>query len=105
MFLWGIPFLLIGNYMVWGRFFVDAWLKRRTYYALTDRRALIVQQGWKTKIGTTYLESIPSIEFEGDSIGTIWLGPKCPVIAPRGKRTRDMSRFSVGDVPGRSRNT
>lgn len=23
----GIPFLLVGNYIVWGRFFHDAWLK------------------------------------------------------------------------------
>jgi hypothetical protein len=99
MTLWGIPFLVIGNYMVWGRFFVDGWLKRRTYYALTNRRAMILQNGWKTKVSTTYLESIPNIEFEGDSIGTIWLGPKYPVIATRGKKTRDLSRFSVGDVP------
>jgi hypothetical protein len=43
--LWGIPFLAIGNFMVWGRFFHDAWLKRRTYYAVTNRRALILQEG------------------------------------------------------------
>ena len=78
---------------------MDAWLKRRTYYALTNRRALIVQKGWKTKVSTTYLESVSNIEFEGASIGTIWLGPKYPVIASRGERARNISRFSVGDVP------
>jgi len=29
MELWGIPFLVMGNYFVWGRFLQDAWLKRR----------------------------------------------------------------------------
>jgi hypothetical protein len=38
MVLWGIPFLVIGNYMVRGRFLHDAWLKRRTYYGITNRR-------------------------------------------------------------------
>jgi hypothetical protein len=99
MTLWCIPFLIVGNYMVWGRFFVDAWMKRRTYYAVTNRRVLVRQDGWKRKISMTFLESIPSIEREGVEIGTLWFGPKYPVIAARGQRTRDMSRFSVGDVP------
>jgi hypothetical protein len=29
--VWAIPFLLLGNYMLWGRFLWDAWIKRRTY--------------------------------------------------------------------------
>jgi hypothetical protein len=99
MSLWGMPFLVIGNYMVWGRFFVDAWLKRRTYYAVTNRRVLVVQEGPKKKMSMTFLESIPTIEREGTEIGTLWFGPKYPVIAARGRKTRDVSRFSVGDVP------
>lgn len=38
--LWGIPFVLYGQYMIWGRFIVDGWLKRRTFYAVTNRRVL-----------------------------------------------------------------
>jgi hypothetical protein len=41
--LWGIPFVVIGQYMIWGRFIVAAWKKRRTFYALTNRRAVVVQ--------------------------------------------------------------
>ena len=41
MILWGIPFVLCGQYLIWGRFFHDAWLKRRTFYAVTNRRACI----------------------------------------------------------------
>ncbi|HEY6263813.1 MAG TPA: hypothetical protein VIW93_03335 [Candidatus Acidoferrum sp.] len=43
MVIWGVPFVLIGQYMIWGRFLNDAWLKRRTYYAITNKRLLIVQ--------------------------------------------------------------
>jgi len=28
--LWGIPFILIGQYMICGHFAYEAWLKRRT---------------------------------------------------------------------------
>jgi hypothetical protein len=100
MALWGIPFLVIGQYFVWGRFFVDAWLKRRTYYAVTNQRVLIVQDGWTRKVRFTYLESIPEIVREGMTIGTLWLGPRLPVIAGRRQPTRDTSRFKVdGHVP------
>jgi len=45
MVFWGIPFLVLGQYFVWGRFFVDAWLKRRTYYAVTNQRRLFCRKG------------------------------------------------------------
>ena len=99
MALWGIPFLVMGNYIVWGRFLHDAWLKRRTYYGVTNRRLLVLQEGWKRKTSTTFLEEIPQIEREGGSMGTLWFGAKYPVLVPRGQKSRDMSRFSLGDVP------
>jgi hypothetical protein len=99
MALWGIPFLVMGNYIVWGRFLHDAWLKRRTYYGVTNRRLLILQEGWKRKTSTMFLQEIPQIEREGDSTGTLWFGTKYPVIVPKGQKSRDMSRFSLGDVP------
>lgn len=100
MVVWGIPFVVIGQHLIWGRFLYDAWLKRRTYYVVTDRRVLIVQEGWPhRKVSATYLEEIPSIEREGATTGTLWFGPKYPVIAGRGQKTRGWSRFSVGDVP------
>jgi hypothetical protein len=97
--LWGIPFLVVGNYMVWGRFIYDAWAKRRTYYAVTNRRVLMLQDGWKRKTTTIFLNAIPQIEREGSKAGTLWFGPKYPVVAGRGRKSRDMSRFSIGDVP------
>ncbi len=39
--LWGIPFVLIGLYLMVGRFFIDAWARRNTVYAVTDRRVLV----------------------------------------------------------------
>ncbi len=99
MVLWGIPFIVIGQYLIWGRFLYDAWLKRRTYYAVTNRRAMVFQDKWKQKTITTYLEAIPTIEREGATTGTLWLGTKYPVITGRGRTTRGMSRFTLGNVP------
>jgi hypothetical protein len=99
MVIWGIPFVVIGQYFIWGRFFYDAWIKRRTYYAITNRRVLILQEGWKRKTNSTYLDSIPTIEREGSATGTLWFGAKYPMVAGRGQKTRNLSRFHVGDVP------
>jgi hypothetical protein len=97
MVLWGIPFLLFGQYFVWGRFLFDAWLKRRTYYAVTNRRVLILQESWKRQTYFKFLEHIPEISREGTSIGTLWLGPKLPIMGGRGTLTRDMSRFYISN--------
>jgi len=100
MVLWGIPFVVIGQYLIWGRFFYEAWLKRRTYYAITNRRVLVLQEGWKRKTSWIYVSSIPTLQREDStSVGTLWFGPKYPVIAGRGQKTRGLSRLSIGDVP------
>jgi hypothetical protein len=97
MSLWGIPFIVVGQYVIWGRFAWDAWLKRRTYYAITDRRVLILQEGWKRKTQFSYLESIPQISREGGDVGTLWLGAKLPTFGGRGTKTSGWSRFGITD--------
>lgn len=77
-----------------GRFIVDSWLKRRTFYAVTNRRVLLFQEGWKPKKRLIFLECLPEISREGTAIGTLWLGPKLPTFGSRGSRLRGMSRFS-----------
>jgi hypothetical protein len=99
MVIWGVPFVLIGQYMIWGRFLYDAWLKRRTYYAITNKRLLIVQEGWSQKTSSMYLGEIPAIERDGATTGTIWFGKKYPLLGGRGQKKRSMSRFDMGDVP------
>lgn len=99
MALWGIPFIVIGQYFLWGRFLYDSWLKQRTFYGVTDRRLLIVQDGWSRKTNFSYIDVLPTIQMEGAEPGTVWFGPKLPVWGGRGQTRRSMSRFSVGDVP------
>lgn len=99
MAIFGLPFVVIGQYLIWGRFVYDAWLKRRTYYAVTNRRVLTVQDGWNRNTRSTYLETIPEIVREGSAVGTLWLGPKLPLMAQRGSQHRSLSRYSVGLGP------
>jgi len=67
--IWGIPFVLIGQYLIWGRFVHDSWLKGRTYYAVTNRRVIVVQKGWSKRIASAYLDSLPAITKEGSDAG------------------------------------
>lgn len=101
MALWGIPFLIAGNYLVWGRFFIDGWLKRHTYYAITNRRVFLLQESWTRKTSSLFLGEIPNIERENNKagVGTLWLGPQYPVLGSKRSKKRNMSRFSLGDTP------
>jgi hypothetical protein len=68
--LWGIPFIVIGLYLVIGRFFYEAYRKRHTLYAVTDRRVLsVVQRRRGETVDATYLRAIPTISTSVDSTG------------------------------------
>ena len=75
--LWGVPFVLIGLYMMVGRFFVDSWTRKSTWYGVTGRRALIFNGRTNRRLTSFDLASIGQVEFitHGDGTGTITFGP------------------------------
>jgi len=72
--VWGIPFVAIGLYVIAGRFFVKARKKRRTYYAVTDRRVLSVERGGSTR--AAFLSLIPTLNasIRSDGSGSVTFG-------------------------------
>jgi hypothetical protein len=75
--IWGTPFVLVGQYLIWGRFVYAHWKKKRTYYALTNRRALILQSSIKgRRTSSAYFESLSLIDkrVQSDGIGSISFG-------------------------------
>jgi hypothetical protein len=74
--LFGIPFVVIGLYLIVGRFFVDARMRARTEYGLTNRRAIIVSGLFSRTIKSIDLKSTPEITLteKADRSGTITFG-------------------------------
>jgi hypothetical protein len=74
--LFGIPFVLVGLYLIFGRFLVDARMRAKTEYAVTNRRAIIVSGLFSRKIKSIDLKSTPEIALEekADRSGTITFG-------------------------------
>jgi hypothetical protein len=95
--LWALPFALLGQYMLWGRFVAKWWGRRRTVYAVTDRRILSARGG--------YLESLPmgqlpatSYSTRRDGSGTITFGS--PSGASRQLEDSGMEWLSRRSAPG-----
>lgn len=74
--LWGVPFVLVGLYLVIGRFFVDAMERRRTIYGVTSSRVLILTGLFRESIRSVRLRSLAatSLTERADRSGTIVLG-------------------------------
>ena len=94
--LWGIPFLLVGFYLLIGRFLVDSWHRTKTFYGLTDRRAIIVSGLFSTSVASIALKSLPDItlKLRPDRSGSIFFGrPAFPVGWGRGLRWPGMGVY------------
>ena len=74
--LLGIPFVLVGLYIVAGRFVTDARRRARTHYALTTERILIASGPNSKNIQSLSLRHLPDITLEehANGTGTISLG-------------------------------
>jgi hypothetical protein len=78
--LWGIPFVLVGLYMIAGRFFLEAKQRETTFYAVTNQRILIVSGIWSRRIKSLNTRSLSDISLDqtSDDRGTITFGPANP---------------------------
>jgi hypothetical protein len=75
-FLFGVPFVLAGLYLIVGRFLLDAWIRAGMLYAVTNRRILISRSGPFGKFTALSLDRLPdaSISESAGGRGTIRFG-------------------------------
>jgi hypothetical protein len=78
--LWGVPFVVVGLYLIVGRFFVDARARARTFYGLTNRRAIIVSgiMSRSTRSIPVRLLTDVSVQERANGTGTVLLGRPHP---------------------------
>jgi hypothetical protein len=74
--IWGVPFVLIGTYLVFGRFLFAAWDKRHTWYGVTNRRAIILSTTFGRRVQSLFLNKLPLVELRAlpRGRGTLLLG-------------------------------
>jgi hypothetical protein len=75
--LWGIPFVLVGLYMMVGRFYFDARRRACTYYGLTDRSLLWITASGRRTVRRHALTDLGpvSLEERSDGSGVLSFGP------------------------------
>ena len=59
--LWGIPFVVVGLYLIFGRFIVKRIVRRRTIYAVTDQRVIVLRRVAGTRIDTGHIHSLANV--------------------------------------------
>ncbi|MBB6409292.1 PH domain-containing protein [Mesorhizobium sangaii] len=65
-YAWGGMFVCIGLFFVFGRFLLDAWLRRRVSYAITDKRILITRSAPFSSFRSIDLERLPDVQLNGE---------------------------------------
>jgi hypothetical protein len=79
--LWGIPFVLFGLYFVFGRFFTDARVRTRTFYAVTSERVIIIAGLFSRQIKSLNLRTLADLTVteHSNGSGTISFGTAHPL--------------------------
>lgn len=122
--LWGIPFLLIGFYLLIGRFLHDRWYRARTFYGLTANTLFIqrprkldqhsldnlhqleVVEGknnrgtltFRTSLATNKQKQFPAVTAMGESVDSVQdVGELYRIIRNYKKTTRSLNQpFDLG---------
>lgn len=67
--LWGVPFVLVGIYLILGRFMVEARQRERTYYGVTNERVLIVSGLFGRKVKSLSLRNLSDFSLSESASG------------------------------------
>ena len=74
--LWGIPFVLVGLYLVFGRFLVDRNQREHTFYGITNERVVIASGIVRRTVKSLNLRTLTDMSLTEwrDGRGTITFG-------------------------------
>lgn len=74
--LFGIPFVLFGLYFIFGRFIYKNIRKKKTYYAVTDKRVIVLAELFNKNINAEFIDRIACMNkiVRADGKGTIGFG-------------------------------
>ena len=74
--LFGVPFVLMGLFMVFGRFIFDAIRRKKTFYGITEKRLIIKSGVFSVDYESIMLNKMPTIKIieKGDRSGTLIIG-------------------------------
>jgi len=78
--IWGIPFVLVGLYLIFGRFVFDSWQREGTVYGITDQRVIIVSELFSRKTISLDISKLQSVtlQLKADESGTITFNAGAP---------------------------
>lgn len=74
--LFGLPFVIVGLYMIFGRFFYDSNKRAKIFYGLTDKRVIIVSGLFSKRVRSLNLSTLSDVSLteKSDFSGTITFG-------------------------------
>ncbi len=74
--LFGIPFVIVGLHMIFGRFIYDSRMRSKTFYGLTDQRVIIVTELFRKKVKSLNLRTMSDVSLseKSNKSGTITFG-------------------------------
>ena len=78
--IFGAPFVLAGLYMIVGRFFSDSYIRSKTAYGVTNRRAILISGVFSRTVKSLPLHMLSDLSMteKRDGSGTITFGPVHP---------------------------
>jgi hypothetical protein len=78
--LFGIPFVVIGIYLIVGRFYAEAKQREKTFYAVTSERVLIISGLLQQKVKSLALRTLSDVSLteSKDGSGSISFGHSSP---------------------------
>lgn len=80
--LFGIPFIGVGLFFVFGRFLIDAKQRESTTYGITEDRILIRSGVFSKNLQSLKISTLSQMDFteSKNGFGTISFGPKNPMM-------------------------
>jgi hypothetical protein len=95
--LWGIPFVVVGLYLIFGRFFYDAALRKKTFYAVTDRRLIVLKNLFGFNLASFDLGSSSNLNINerSDGSGDILFGSPSSLTSLTGSGWPNSRRYAV----------